>query len=1205
MKKSITALILTISLLLSGFTAFAIDDIPLLENSDPFIEKLDPDELPFDVEDLQSQFVEEEFPEYRTADERRQDDTFIPLQITFDQSNKLSFKFSTSADALRHEVYILDGETELLYHDTNAFKELSQKSVVNLQPLSPMVNNKAYGISLVVTYADTIESYDGTFTIVNNQSVFGPIFYNSAPLSALLSASTPKATTYESESNNTYSIANTYIDNNDMYGLISSATDRDWYRVKFDLDGNANFFLGYIPTGCNYNLKIYSATTQYSTPTLRYSCMRSGNVNELLENFAVDSNLYYYMEVYSAQGFNTTSRYQVRARNYPITDAYEPNNTRATAKTVSANTTITATIHKVADQDWYKFYTSGSFYEFKLSSIPYGTNYQLELYNNSGTLLGSSTNTGTTQENIAINLASGYYCVKVYSASGFNISSKYSLTIYPRSNSFTFNVYLAPKIADRYGGTVAARYLQYVPYKLYAVRSDNYEYLVSSGETSSSGYISRTATLPTGNYTKWRIKFELDNSDIKAANNAGTVYAFSYDLAFPSASNTISKTLPETTTLTGNEETAYGMWYKGYDGLSKYRSNLGSLSKIELRASANADNGGTRTNGSTIWFNATSTSKDFLDSMVIYHEFGHVWHLSNGWPSGATGSHSWTSPSNDKLAWTEGFANYVSTQLSGNYYSLDYGSTTFGGNLRDRSYYQGSFATPTWSAQALRSNYSENQQIELFTAHVLYSLRSSGYKTFAQIRDLTSPTKNSMRNIYETLISAASSSDKVKVWEIFEKGGCAYDLTLPVVSNLSRSGNIVICSATDNVGIAKYEWYANGVLKQTGSANTFSLTGLAGSQSIEVRVYDYEGAATGARPRTQRYVSKTMATIMSASALGSYEYELNENMLSNMNVQIENEFTLPVDSSEQYSISIGKNEDIYIYAHALGAIGGYTIIDPTGKLAYEVDYIAPDAPFVIENAMPGEWCIRVNALDSGMARQLVEDNYDAIYREYEESLYNEIARENSEQGTKSSKDESNGKDNHEKIASEEVFVAVLETINVPVVIELATRPTKVESQADFIWTANNSFLSDNYGDADIIVRESESGVLLNKNEPLSDGLHSIRLTRVSGSHESESIYLSIRVNANAPTIDFTYQDEDMKLTANNYYETDADCVFTCGALSDGVTSVKVNGVDTFIFSDNNIVINENVSTGENLFVIEMVDGVGNVSVVNLIINKAA
>ena len=99
-------------------------------------------------------------------------------------------------------------------------------------------------------------------------------------------------------------------------------------------------------------------------------------------------------------------------------DTYEANNTSATAKTITSNTSISALINSTTDVDWYSFTTTAPNTNIKVALSALPADYDVSLYNSALTLLGSSQNTGTTAEQIISNTATaGTYYIKV---NGFN-----------------------------------------------------------------------------------------------------------------------------------------------------------------------------------------------------------------------------------------------------------------------------------------------------------------------------------------------------------------------------------------------------------------------------------------------------------------------------------------------------------------------------------------------------------------------------------------------------------------------------------------------------------------------------------------------------------------------------------------------------------------------------------------------------------------
>ncbi|MCL1810309.1 MAG: M23 family metallopeptidase [Clostridiales bacterium] len=153
-------------------------------------------------------------------------------------------------------------------------------------------------------------------------------------------ASRVLASRYEVEPNNTPGTADRLYDDDDMYGRIYSAsTDVDWYVVSFPTAGAANFWLGSIPSGCDYDLALYASN---GTTRLGLS-QNSGTANELI-TYSVSANTNYYVKVYSYSG-SSSSYYLFRAKNYP---AQKGSQTAPAAPTVSSTTTTSITLATVS-----------------------------------------------------------------------------------------------------------------------------------------------------------------------------------------------------------------------------------------------------------------------------------------------------------------------------------------------------------------------------------------------------------------------------------------------------------------------------------------------------------------------------------------------------------------------------------------------------------------------------------------------------------------------------------------------------------------------------------------------------------------------------------------------------------------------------------------------------------------------------------------
>lgn len=185
----------------------------------------------------------------------------------------------------------------------------------------------------------------------------------------------------------------------------------------------------------SYNLqyKLSSATTWTTVNTTATSYALSGLTAATAYQFQVQAVCASASGSYSAATtFTTTSA------TTTCTDNYEANETRTAGKTIATNANITAKIGTSTDKDWFKFSTTSAARNIKVVLDQLPADYDLKLFNNSGTQLAVSQNTGTTLETIIRNTTStGTYYVQVYGySSAFNANSCYSLRVNTSSSSF-------------------------------------------------------------------------------------------------------------------------------------------------------------------------------------------------------------------------------------------------------------------------------------------------------------------------------------------------------------------------------------------------------------------------------------------------------------------------------------------------------------------------------------------------------------------------------------------------------------------------------------------------------------------------------------------------------------------------------------------------------------------------------------------------
>lgn len=85
-----------------------------------------------------------------------------------------------------------------------------------------------------------------------------------------------------------------------------------------------------------------------------------------------------------------------------------------------------------------------------------------------------------------------------------------------------------------------------------------------------------------------------------------------------------------------------------------------------------------------------------------------------------------------------------------------------------------------------------------------------------------------------------------------------------------------------------------------------------------------------------------------------------------------------------YSISVDENEDLKIYSHILGPVKEVKLFSPDRSLYKTYDYISPDTPIVIQNAIPGKWKIEFeylslqDALDLNVGKSMLNVLYTPI-----------------------------------------------------------------------------------------------------------------------------------------------------------------------------------------------------------------------------------
>ncbi len=185
------------------------------------------------------------------------------------------------------------------------------------------------------------------------------------------------------------------------WSAVSGATS---YSLQWKLASSSSWTTVSNLTGTSRNLSGLSAGTSY--------------------NYQVQANCSGTLGAYSTAATFTTT-----AAGCP--DAFEPNNTRGTAKTIAVNTDITARVASSSDNDWYRFGNTSTARNIKVDLTTLPANFDVKLYVSSS-LLATSANTGTTSEQIIYNtstVSTSYYAY-VYGVGGaFSSTQCYTLRV--------------------------------------------------------------------------------------------------------------------------------------------------------------------------------------------------------------------------------------------------------------------------------------------------------------------------------------------------------------------------------------------------------------------------------------------------------------------------------------------------------------------------------------------------------------------------------------------------------------------------------------------------------------------------------------------------------------------------------------------------------------------------------------------------------
>ncbi|CAN5478535.1 zinc-dependent metalloprotease family protein [soil metagenome] len=178
---------------------------------------------------------------------------------------------------------------------------------------------------------------------------------------------------------------------------------------------------GAVSYAVDYKLNTASTWTSFSTAQTGLSANITGLSSSTLYNWRVTTNC--------ASGSSTaaTANFTTSTASTCVT-AFEPNETQAAAIAISSGVANTAAISTSTDIDYYKITTTATSNIAVNLAGPSGVDYDLYIYNSSGTQLGAG-ESGTATESVSLSgQAAGTYYIKVIGYNGANSSTCYLIT---------------------------------------------------------------------------------------------------------------------------------------------------------------------------------------------------------------------------------------------------------------------------------------------------------------------------------------------------------------------------------------------------------------------------------------------------------------------------------------------------------------------------------------------------------------------------------------------------------------------------------------------------------------------------------------------------------------------------------------------------------------------------------------------------------
>lgn len=173
-----------------------------------------------------------------------------------------------------------------------------------------------------------------------------------------------------------------------------------------------------------YKLSTSSTWTVLAASTTSLTYNLSGLTQGTIYDIRVKTNCS------STSSFYNTSQFTTTAPAPACIAMYEPNESLAAATSILVNTAVSAGISTASDLDYFSFTLTGyNDLTISLTNLPF--DYDIDIYNSAGTIIGSGANGGTNDELVVLaGQAPGTYKIKVFGYGGtFSTSQCYNLIV--------------------------------------------------------------------------------------------------------------------------------------------------------------------------------------------------------------------------------------------------------------------------------------------------------------------------------------------------------------------------------------------------------------------------------------------------------------------------------------------------------------------------------------------------------------------------------------------------------------------------------------------------------------------------------------------------------------------------------------------------------------------------------------------------------